>query len=125
MNSESKTFVIAEDDSIIKMVIEDLLENMGHKVVGLASNCKQTLEMLEVTKPDIVILDIGLDGELDGIDIAKAINARFKIPFIFVTGNSDIATVEKATKTNPMGYIVKPFDEISFKQKMTQILSDQ
>ncbi len=125
METPKRSIVIAEDDSIIKMVMEDLIESMGHNVVGLASNSDQVLQLIKDKAPDVVILDIGLEGDKDGIDVAQIINERFQIPFIFVTGNSDHVTVEKANKTNPIGYIIKPFDETTFKEKISNLLMDQ
>jgi AmiR/NasT family two-component response regulator len=69
------------------------------------------LHELSSNTPDIVLLDINLGSNIDGIDIAEIINKRYQIPFIYLTSYADRSTVDRAKHTRPMGYIVKPFDE--------------
>ena len=67
------------------------------------------MDFLILDKYDLVLLDINLEGEMDGIDIAKVINNNYKIPFIFITAYSDLATIERAKHTEPCAYVVKPY----------------
>jgi len=107
----SKKILVVEDDLIIQLFIEFTIKKVGFEVVGSARSCNEAIEILKKTKPDFILLDIGLIGNKDGIDTAEIINSEFKIPFIFMTGNTDEATLNRAKKANPLGFIFKPMDE--------------
>lgn len=108
---EKIKILIIEDESIIAEDLREILESLKHQVVGIAFSAKRAIEMLEREKPDLVLIDIILNGLEGGIYIANLINEKYKIPFIFVTSHADHATLEKARSTRPAGYIVKPFGE--------------
>jgi DNA-binding NarL/FixJ family response regulator len=80
-------------------------------VSGIAYDCEEALHHLKRQQPDFAILDINLESEKDGIDIANYINQHNFIPFVYLTSYSDKETIERAKKTNPAGFIVKPFNE--------------
>ena len=103
--------LIVEDESIIAEDLREILESLKHHVVGVAYSAKRAVEMLEKEKPDLVLIDIILNGLEGGLYIANLINEKYGIPFIFVTSHADHATLEKARSTRPAGYIVKPFGE--------------
>ena len=107
--SEIKVLIV-EDEVLIANDIADLLEDEDYIVSGIAYNSKKALEQLRQNQPDIVLLDIELNSELSGIDLAKIINKQYNLPFIYLTSFSDKATIEKVKSTNPMGYLVKPFE---------------
>jgi len=100
---------IVEDEMVIALTIENALEDLGYEYCGPASGYGEALELLETHKPDLLLLDISLSGKKDGIDIAEKINLFYQMPFIFLTANSDPATIERAKKVRPNAYIVKPF----------------
>src|SRR4051812_34637348 len=100
---------IVEDESIVAMGIAQTLKSMGYEVPGVAANYTRSLEMIEREKPDILLIDIQLGGHKDGIDLAWKIKKDFHIPFIFLTANSDMATVQRAKKTEAYAYLSKPF----------------
>jgi DNA-binding LytR/AlgR family response regulator len=102
---------IVEDETVIALTIENTLEELGYEYCGSASSYGEALELLETDKPDLVLLDINLAGKKDGIDVAEKINLLYQIPFIFLTANSDIATIDRAKKVKPNAYIVKPFNK--------------
>ncbi len=102
---------IVEDEFLIGMGIAGALKELGYDVPKVAGNYTQALEMTEREKPDILIIDIMLGGHKDGIDLAWKIKKEFRIPFIFLTANSDIATVERAKKVESQAYLVKPFQK--------------
>ncbi|HEB62060.1 MAG TPA: response regulator transcription factor [Bacteroidetes bacterium] len=108
--SEIKVLIV-EDEVLIANDIAELLEDEGYTISGIAYNSKKALELLRQNKTDIVLLDIELNSELSGVDLAKTINHQYHLPFIFLTSFSDRATLEKVKSTNPMGYLVKPFEE--------------
>ncbi len=105
--------LIVEDEPIIAEDIATTLRNADYEVGNIAYSKEDVLEELTKSKTDLILLDINLDGEQEGIDIAKIIKEKYNIPFIFLTSYSDRATVDLAKATEPCGYIVKPFSEAS------------
>jgi DNA-binding NarL/FixJ family response regulator len=103
--------LIVEDDPIISEDIRDMLTSVNYQVVGTAYNKDDALILIEKMKPDLVLLDINLDGNFEGFEIADYINKTRKVPFLYLTSYSGKDIVGKAKQTLPMGYIVKPFNE--------------
>lgn len=105
--------LIVEDEPLIAENIAMYLNNHDYEVAGIAYDYEEGIMKLENEKPDIVLLDINLDGKLDGIDLAKYIHEKIMIPYIFLSSYSDKITLERAKKVQPSGYLVKPFHEKS------------
>lgn len=103
--------LIVEDEAIVALHEEENLKNMGYMVAGKASSGEEAIRKVEETKPDLVLMDIVLKGEMDGIEAAGQIHARFNIPVIYVTAYGDEKTLQRAKLTEPFGYILKPFKE--------------
>lgn len=103
--------LIVEDEPLIAEDISDFLEEIEYTCAGIAYDSETALDMLINRHPDIVLLDITLEGMMTGIDIAHIINKKYDLPFVFLTSHSDKATLDNAKKTLPYGYIVKPFNE--------------
>lgn len=108
--------VIVEDDFIIRLFIESILSDAGFDVVGVADSFEDAMQILETTIPDLIMMDIGLRGDKDGIETAVIIREKYDIPIVFVTGNSDINTLTRAKNTNPLGFIAKPIDATVLKE---------
>src|SRR5690348_12950127 len=108
MSAEIKIGIV-EDELIIAEKIKLLLEGMGYLICEPVSSYDEALAMIEKEKPDMLLLDINLNDKKDGIDLAEQVNRQHRIPFIFLTANSDRATIERAKKVNPNAYLVKPF----------------
>lgn len=104
--------LVVEDESIVSKDIQHSLKKLGYNVVGAASTGEKAIELAAETKPDIVLMDIMLKGELTGIDAAEAIRKASKIPVVYLTAYADEGTLAKAKVTEPYGYIIKPFKEI-------------
>ena len=102
---------IVEDDPIIGEDIKDMLTNVSYEVVGIAYDKSDAIANIDALKPDLVLLDINLEGNFEGFDIAEHINKTRKIPFLYLTSYSGKEILERAKPTLPMGYIVKPFNE--------------
>jgi DNA-binding LytR/AlgR family response regulator len=100
---------IVEDELVIGRTILNTLNELGYMHCGPAISYTEALEMLEHEKPDLLLLDIQLSGKKDGIDVAEKLNELYRIPFIFLTANSDGETIDRAKKVKPHAYIVKPF----------------
>ncbi|UYZ62147.1 LytR/AlgR family response regulator transcription factor [Hymenobacter weizhouensis] len=107
----SHKILIVEDESTIARHLSRVLELLGHRVTGIAGRVSEALESLHQERPDLVLLDIKLRGELDGIDLATRLRSEYHLPFVFVTSQADARTVERAKLTRPHGYLIKPFDE--------------
>lgn len=101
--------LIVEDEPIIAEDLSLILEKAGYRVVGIANDGSRALDLLHSQSPDLALLDIALDSGMSGIEIAKVINEKYEIPFIFITSFSDKHTLEQAKDVYPDGYIVKPF----------------
>ncbi len=103
--------LIVEDEVAIASDIEEILEDNGCEVVGIAYSGMQAINMITEHQPDLVLLDINLGGKMTGIDVAKHVNENQKIPFVFLTSHNDEQTINNVINTNPGGYIVKPYKE--------------
>jgi len=103
--------LLVEDDDIIARVEDWRLKNLGYTVCGRATNGAEAMELMVNKKPDIVLMDINIKGEIDGIETTKRIKKIFNVPVIYVTSHSDGATLERAKETKPDGFIIKPFDD--------------
>lgn len=105
--------LVVEDEHIIAKHIQLLLERLGHHVPAIATSGAEAIQYAETMHPDLVLMDIRIKGDMDGIDVAKHIYAQFNIPIIYVTSYADTATLERAKATSPFGYLLKPFEEDS------------
>jgi diguanylate cyclase (GGDEF)-like protein/PAS domain S-box-containing protein len=103
--------ILVEDERIVALDIEKMLQRVGYSVVGSADCGEKALELVAKIQPDLVLMDIKLKGELNGIETAKLINSRFNTPIIFLTAFADDATIERAREAEPSGYMVKPVNE--------------
>jgi DNA-binding LytR/AlgR family response regulator len=102
--------LIAEDDVVIAQNLSLSLEAMGYEVCRVVSTGEELLLAVHQHHPDLIILDITLEGKLDGIETAAMLAKSIRVPFIFMTAFSDKATIDRAKQTNPYAYLVKPFD---------------
>lgn len=109
MNNER--ILIVEDEKIIAIDLQRRLERFGYSVVGMASEGNEAVALALELEPDIILMDIMLAGDVDGVAAAKAINDVKDIPFIFLTAYTDEKTLERAKTVQPYGYILKPFKE--------------
>ena len=107
--------LIVEDEAIVAMDIESRLTAMGYAIAGRAASAEQALALAKEAQPDLILMDIRLQGEMDGIDAALEIHKYFRIPVIFVTAYSEETTLERAKLAEPFGYILKPFDDRELK----------
>jgi DNA-binding NarL/FixJ family response regulator len=100
---------IVEDEMIIADTICLALQNLNYDYCKPANSFEKAIQMIESEKPDIVLLDINLNARLDGIDLGHHINANYAIPIIYLTANSDKATIERCKETLPNAFLIKPF----------------
>jgi CheY-like chemotaxis protein len=101
--------LIVEDDVIISQIIELQLIKLGYNVSGKAANGQDAITLTNKTNPDAIIMDIFLDGNMDGIEAAKIIREKLNIPIIFLTGYSDDNILERIRTIQSAQFILKPF----------------
>ncbi|MBP1909581.1 response regulator [Methanolobus bombayensis] len=101
--------LVVEDESIIGLNIKKKLKSFGYTVPAIVATGKEAIKMADITFPDLVLMDVRLKGDMDGVDTAEKIRENYDIPIIYLTAYSDDEVLEKAKKTKPYGYIVKPF----------------
>ncbi len=103
--------MIVDDDATIQMELEEYLHHMEHTVVGTADTGAGSIEMAREKKPDLILMDINLPGEMDGISAALKIKEEMDVAVVFITGFGDPEYIERAKRVEPFGYVMKPFDE--------------
>lgn len=104
--------LVVEDESIVSKDIQHSLKKLGYNVVGASATGERAIELAMSENPDIVLMDIMLKGDMNGIQAAEQIKKKLFIPIIFLTAYADESTLEKAKITEPYGYILKPYKEI-------------
>lgn len=117
-----RKILIVEDDFIIQLFIKNVISTLPIEVVGSTNTSDNVLELIELNHPDIVLMDISIDGTMNGIELAQKINETYKISVVYLTGNSDKSTMEKAKATNPLHIIIKPIDGASLTNNFNNIL---
>jgi PAS domain S-box-containing protein len=111
MNEPAARIFIVEDEALIQMEIGDRLSQLGYVVCGAAARGEVAIGQIAETAPDLVLMDINLAGEIDGIETARRLRERSRLPIVFLTAYSDDALLRRAGETDPFGYLMKPFRE--------------
>jgi len=106
----SSKVMIVEDESIVAMELSIYVEELGYEVVGRASNGKDAFTMVTLTDPDVILMDVHIKGEEDGIALAQRVQDRKKISIIYITAFNDDESLERAIETDPAAYLTKPFN---------------
>jgi len=128
VTTKAKKILIVEDETAIAMDLQDIIEMNGYDVVGVAHSYDKAIELLAAKSPDLAMLDIALKGPGSGLDVARVINEKYKLPFIFLTSFADQATIKEVVDLKPRGYLTKPFKEndiapalaVAFSYKVTK-----
>jgi PAS domain S-box-containing protein len=105
------SILVVEDESIIALDIKTTLQALGYDVRAIASTGQEAIDKAEQVRPDLVLMDIHLRGEMDGIDAIHRIRKQLDVPVIYLTAYADPATVQRARETEPYGYLLKPFEQ--------------
>jgi PAS domain S-box-containing protein len=108
---EQSAILIVEDERLVARDLERRLRRLGYNVIGPVASGEEALELVETTQPALVLMDITLQGLLDGVETAQQMRSRYHLPVVFLTAHSDAVTVQRAKSVSPFGYIIKPFDE--------------
>jgi len=103
--------LVVEDEAVVAEEIQESLKELGYSVPVIVTSGKEAIKEAERIKPDLILMDIVLEGKIDGIAAADSIRGSYDIPVVYITAYADDNTVERARKTHPFGYIVKPFTQ--------------
>ena len=107
----SAHILIVEDEGIVAFNLQQRLSHMGYLVPDVAVSGTETLALVAQSRPDLILMDIHIEGDMDGIDVAERIQETGTVPVVYLTAYSEDATLERARKTRPYGYLIKPFSE--------------
>lgn len=108
---------IVEDEPLIVSTIETALLKQGYKIVGDAEDVISAIKDIKTLQPDLILIDIQLEGQQDGVDLAIELD-KAQLPYLFLTSQTDPETVARVKQTNPLGYIVKPFTEAGLRSNI-------
>lgn len=108
----SPKILIVENERIVADDIKQRLEDLGYEVIGISGNGNDALKKTGEIIPDLILMDIILTGEVDGIETAQKISELYSVPFIYLTAYYDDEILKRASLTQPAGYITKPFDSV-------------
>jgi len=107
---EKSRVAVVEDEGIVALQIKSKLEQKGYEVVGTFASGEELLETVASLKPDLIMMDMTLQGKLDGIETTRRLSEQHDIPVVYLTAHSEESTIERAGATLPYGYLLKPFD---------------
>lgn len=125
MNNEiipNPRILVVEDEVIVSADLQDQLVNLGYQIAGAAVSGEEAIEKARSLSPDLVLMDIMLKGQMDGIEAAAHIRDELRLPVIFLTANSNDSVLERAKISEPFGYLLKPFDQRSLKSNIEMAL---
>jgi DNA-binding response OmpR family regulator len=115
--------LIVEDEELISLDMKSILEDMGIAVTGIARNVEDALTQIAAEPPHLVLLDISLDGEFEGVELARTIDRRWGIPVVFISGHLGDKAVKGVDELNALGYIVKPFYPINLREAVESAIT--
>ena len=107
--------LIVEDEEIVATDIAESVQDLGYSVCGIVASGEEAIAETSQKRPDLILMDITLAGEMDGISAAVEIGKSFGVPVVYLTAHSDEATLERAKVTEPYGYVLKPFEDIELR----------
>lgn len=110
-SAANRQILLVEDEGIVATDIEYSLTYLGYRVAAIARSGEQAIEQAERLRPDLVLMDIRLDGQIDGVEAARHIGSQFDIPVVFLSGSADNNTLDRVKMAEPLGYIIKPYRE--------------
>ena len=115
--------LIVEDEELISLDMKAIVEDMGIAVTGIARNVDAALQAIDAERPDLVLLDISLDGEFEGVELARTIDRRWGIPVVFISGHLGDKAVKGVDELNTLGYVIKPFYPINLREAVESAIT--
>lgn len=110
--------LIVEDDMIISLVIERMMSKLGYEVSAKATSGEDAIQLAKKYRPDLILMDIRLNGEIDGIEAMRQIKSETDIPVIYITGNTDKQNRERAAETDYVAFLTKPITMNALKRSI-------
>jgi len=111
MRGDRRKILIVEDETLLALSLSLSLQEEGHIITGCVTSGEKALAMIEKDRPDIVLIDIKLDGGMDGIETSWRIRREHALPIVFMTGNTDHGTLQLANELDPVGILRKPIND--------------
>src|SRR5215470_5007009 len=121
----SARIMVVEDEAITAEDLQETLTQMGYSVTAVAATAADAIREAERTRPDLIIMDIHIRGDVDGVEAAQTIRRRFDIPAVYLTAHADPNTLSRAKLAEPLGYIIKPFQEPELQATIEMALHKQ
>ncbi|MBF0520464.1 MAG: response regulator [Nitrospirae bacterium] len=106
-----KSILVVDNEAVVSLHIRNLLQGWGYKVAATVSTGVDAIAIVEQIPPDLILMDINIEGDIDGIETSKRIREKYNIPVIYLTAYADEAILRRVERTNPYGYILKPFHD--------------
>jgi len=122
-NMTKKKIIVVEDEFLIALDIKGRVEDFGYEVLNIVSSGEEAIEKTGEMRPDLVLMDVALRGEINGAEAAREILSRFDIPVIFITAHADEETLRRLGEISPFGYFTKPLDGWGLREKMDEVFS--
>jgi CheY-like chemotaxis protein len=110
-NMKKTQILVVEDSKLVSNIIQKSLKRLGYDVSAAVSSGEEAIKKVAFKRPDLVLMDIVLEGKMDGIETANKIHSLFNVPVIYLTGHDEEKFLEKAKIAEPFGYLIKPFKE--------------
>src|ERR1044071_3964342 len=108
---EKTKILVVEDEGLVALDLTERLKRFGYEVTANAASGEEALARAEETAPDLILMDIRIQGPLDGVAVAQAVRVYRDVPVVFLTAHSDAGTVQRALTTEPLGFVLKPFKD--------------
>ncbi|OQY12271.1 MAG: hypothetical protein B6I31_03445 [Desulfobacteraceae bacterium 4572_19] len=119
---KNSSILIVEDEPIIALSLQDELKQLKYNVISIANSAEQAIQQAKKNQPDLILMDIVLNGKMDGIEAARQIHLSYPIPVIYLTAYSDEQVLERAKVTEPFGYLIKPVKHEDLKATVEMVL---
>lgn len=115
--------LIVEDEELFANKIEMQVDKLGHSIVGIVDNSEAALKLIDIYHVDLILMDIFIDGQYDGIELTEMIKAKKDIAVLFITSQHDEMSFKRATRSGPVGFLLKPFSDMQLKRSIELALS--
>jgi CheY-like chemotaxis protein len=122
METQKKKIAVVEDEGIVAMDISKCLTSLGYAVSFVSDSGEKALEMLEIHPTDMILMDVELKGKINGLETAKFVNERFRLPVVFLTAFEDDSTLKRISDLSSSGFLVKPFEDEHLKLAIEKAL---
>ena len=122
MAIEHPQLLLVEDEPLVAIDLQRRLESMGFRVAGHAATGEEAIAKSRALEPDLILMDIGLIGSLDGIEAARMIHRRMDVPVVFMTADCDESTLRRVRDIGPHGFVLKPIRDLEMRSSIEMIL---